>query len=272
VANNHILEQGIEAASDTVVQLRNAGLQVIGSGHGGRLEPSLEPLRLQLGQEAFSLIGLCFHPGRYAFNGGFPDLAWLMAVIREEAQAHRQVIVSVHWGQELIDYPGLQQRRLAEQFVKAGARLIIGHHPHVFQGIVAMDESLVAYSLGDFLFDTVSQLTSWSAILSVTWQNGTISAWTVHPFVRGEEYRPELVQGDEKRRLEVEIERRCRLACEPIEDESRYEERYVEEENRLEEADRREYWRGLLGDWRRHRPIFWPQILWCPVQRRWDLW
>lgn len=62
-------------------------------------------------------------------------------------------IVYIHWGNEYELKQSEQQRKLATKFVRAGADLIIGHHPHVTQGIEKIDNTLVFYSLGNFIFD-----------------------------------------------------------------------------------------------------------------------
>jgi hypothetical protein len=90
--------------------------------------------------------------------------AWLEpeAAVKAIAAARRQadlVIVSVHWGVEYQSLPTVQQRALARQMATAGADLIIGHHPHVVQPVEWVQgqgrehPTLVAYSLGNFVFD-----------------------------------------------------------------------------------------------------------------------
>jgi len=75
--------------------------------------------------------------------------------MREDiARARREsdfVIVSVHWGEQLARYPNQTQQRLGRLFVQWGADAVIGHHPHVLQGIEARQGKVIAYSLGDFV-------------------------------------------------------------------------------------------------------------------------
>ena len=64
------------------------------------------------------------------------------------------MIVSVHWGDEYTVEPSAEQTRLAKRMIKAGADLILGHHPHVLQAVVRYErdlggEGVVAYSLGN---------------------------------------------------------------------------------------------------------------------------
>jgi gamma-polyglutamate biosynthesis protein CapA len=272
VANNHILEQGLDAARETVEHLQNAGLQVIGAGKNRRFEPGIEPLRQTIKDHSLSWIGVCFHPGRYAYSGGWIRKEDVLERIRQEAQDHQFVIVSVHWGLEYIDYPGLEQRQFAQKMVDAGARLVIGHHPHVFQGIVTLQSSLVAFSLGNFIFDMDWTLTAWSAILSLTVSDGRILKWDAPPFLPDTGYRPHMAKGSQEESLRREIRRRCELANQPIEDESIFEHQYQQGAHQLELESRSRLKSHLLRNWFRYKPIYWPQILVRPIQRRLKVW
>jgi len=63
------------------------------------------------------------------------------------------LIVSLHWGNEYQKKPAEWQKTLAHQAVDAGAKIIIGHHPHVTQPAEKYNNGLVLYSLGNFVFD-----------------------------------------------------------------------------------------------------------------------
>lgn len=62
-------------------------------------------------------------------------------------------MVLLHWGMEHYHYPCPQHRSAAVMLAEAGVDLVIGHHPHVVQGVEKIDKSLVAYSLENFMFD-----------------------------------------------------------------------------------------------------------------------
>jgi poly-gamma-glutamate synthesis protein (capsule biosynthesis protein) len=63
------------------------------------------------------------------------------------------VIVSIHWGTELLDWPSAEQRRQAEWLVQHGADVIFGHHPHVVQAPECILGKPVFFSLGNHVFD-----------------------------------------------------------------------------------------------------------------------
>jgi len=217
-----------------------------------------------------SIIGACFHPGRYAFRPATFDEV-VETVARETRQGHI-VIVSAHWGDELIDRPNLWQQQAARDLIRAGARLVAGHHAHVFQGIYRDGGSLVAYSLGNFIFDCEPDSTKWTAILSVSIGEEGVLEWKAIPVRVGQDYRPTLATGEDQASLEREIERRCALVAEMPREPESYEKEYRRELKSLDTDSRKLMWKTFFKEWRCHRPLFWPQALLRPVRRRLGLW
>ena len=66
------------------------------------------------------------------------------------------IIVSMHWGEEYINYPNNQQKNTANYLSSLGVNLIIGHHPHVVQPVAYINDTLVIYSLGNFISNQLS--------------------------------------------------------------------------------------------------------------------
>jgi poly-gamma-glutamate synthesis protein (capsule biosynthesis protein) len=78
--------------------------------------------------------------------------------VEDEIRAARRradaVIVSLHWGIEYARQPQESQRRIARRLIKAGADLVLGHHTHTPQPVERYRNGLIAYSLGNFVFDS----------------------------------------------------------------------------------------------------------------------
>jgi len=270
LANNHILEHGVDAAQDTVRNLEQAGIRVAGAVPDGSFSTRVMATRLSVNGLPLSIVGACFHPGRYAFCPATFDE--VVETVTSETQQGRVVIVSAHWGDELIDRPNLWQQRAARDLIRAGARLVAGHHAHVFQGIYKEGGSLVAYSLGNFIFDCESDLTKWTAVLSVSIGEEGVLEWKAIPIRVGPDYRPTLASGEDEAALQREIERRCNLVAEMPKEPDLYEQEYRRELQSLDMSDRKLLWRTFFKEWRRHRPLFWPQALLRPIRRRLGLW
>lgn len=62
------------------------------------------------------------------------------------------IFACCHWGIERDNYPTAYQRELGKKCIDWGADLVIGHHPHVLQGIEAYNGKYIIYSLGNFSF------------------------------------------------------------------------------------------------------------------------
>ena len=269
LANNHILEQGIEAAVDTVKQLEDAGIKTVGTGKNRRFQSGIGAIDVTLGDRLVTVVGACFHDGKYAFSSRLNEV---LRSIRAGASRGNIVIVSVHWGDELIDRPSVWQRQVAREFISAGASLIIGHHSHVVQGVDSSDSALTAYSLGNFIFDSFLEATGWSVILSVTMSERKVSKWEAIPILRSEDHRPALARGEHKDELQKEVLRRCNLSRQEIIDTEKYEEEYISELRSLEAKSRHKLWWYIAKRFVSYRTIYWPQFLARPVQRRIGLW
>lgn len=61
------------------------------------------------------------------------------------------VIVSMHWGEEYTHTPIASQKEIATYLSSLGVDVIIGHHPHVIEPVEFIDDTLVIYSLGNFI-------------------------------------------------------------------------------------------------------------------------
>jgi poly-gamma-glutamate synthesis protein (capsule biosynthesis protein) len=96
------------------------------------------------------------------------DMISTLAPLVEAARAdHDLIAVVVHWGEEYADAPALVQMRAARGLVDAGADLVIGHHPHVLQGIEKYGGGLIAYSLGNFVFENTNDPPRLTGVLRI---------------------------------------------------------------------------------------------------------
>jgi poly-gamma-glutamate synthesis protein (capsule biosynthesis protein) len=141
LANNHSNDLGEEARADMAKRLRAAGIAVL--DHGEAVDLGL-----------FRVIALSDLDNRGAPRTGIITDEELDRVTRSEAAP--PLAAFMHWGREFDDRPGAREEALVDALRRAAVSLIVGAHPHVAsQGIVALagGEALLAYSLGNFLFD-----------------------------------------------------------------------------------------------------------------------
>ena len=83
--------------------------------------------------------------------------ARVLAEIKRYKKPSNLVVVVLHWGSELAPTPFEWQQALGHTLIDAGADAVVGHHPHVVQGIERYHGKTIAYSLGNFAFGGNSQ-------------------------------------------------------------------------------------------------------------------
>ncbi len=113
-------------------------------------------------------------------------------LVRAARNEHHLMIVLLHWGGEYADEPSPKQRSAARALVRAGADLVVGHHPHVLQGLEHYQHGVIAYSLGNFLFENLREPTRWTGILRVRTNPslGCIDEVRFHPAFLARHPRP----------------------------------------------------------------------------------
>ena len=155
LANNHALDFGYDALTDTVAHLDDAGIAHVGAGRD--LEAARAPAILEHGGFRLGLVGFTDHPASFAATRTSPGVShfdlqrrardWVPDEIASlETDA---VLVLAHWGPNMVDAPLPYVRTAAADLVDAGATLVAGHSAHVFHGVAPP----VLYDLGDFIDD-----------------------------------------------------------------------------------------------------------------------
>lgn len=178
LANNHSFDMKHLGLEQTPRILREKGVPFIGQT---RKEPPL--FRVEPLEAAGWTIGFLAATGER--NGpqreNAPELPYvhinkmtevLAPVVREARGRHDLLIVVLHWGLEYKDKPTTRQIRAARSLIDAGADAVICHHPHVLQAIERYKDGLIAYSLGNFLFDNTTHPQRLTGILRLTYQPG----------------------------------------------------------------------------------------------------
>lgn len=138
LANNHSKDYGLQSYEDTISVLDEAG--IVNFGYE----------RVQIMDIKGIKVGLT---GVYELAKGIDAKADLVANIANlKEQGAQLIIVSFHWGTEREYWPDSVQKELAHTAIDEGADLVVGHHPHVLQGIEKYKGKYIAYSLGNFCF------------------------------------------------------------------------------------------------------------------------
>lgn len=178
IANNHALDYDAPAFLETIQLLRSQGIEPVGGGQN--IQEALTPViadvnGVKIGFLAFSDMADIFwsraYPRRLKATEEIAGIAPLDKQLIIESVSDLKdrvdvVVVSLHWGNEYTDEPLEAQRKLAYSLIDHGVDLIIGHHPHTLQGIEVYKHGVIAYSLGNFLFDQRPEKTRQGLILA----------------------------------------------------------------------------------------------------------
>lgn len=162
LANNHIMDYGVPGLADTLASLMRAGIESVGAS--GDLATAWMPLITEIKGVRVAILGYSYTlPEQFWAARNRPGTSPLREkpVMADIAAAKEQadiVIVTVHWGEEgttrLRDY----QPKFARMMIDAGADAVIGHHPHILQGIERYKRGIIFYSLGNFAFAHKSRI------------------------------------------------------------------------------------------------------------------
>jgi D-alanyl-D-alanine carboxypeptidase/poly-gamma-glutamate capsule biosynthesis protein CapA/YwtB (metallophosphatase superfamily) len=156
-ANNHVDDWGLEAFTDTLDELNKAQILYTGAGKTKieAYEPTIiERKGLKIGFLGFSDVGPAWMSNTVTGSQGINtiDDAQFNTQIKNAASKVDVLIVSIHWGKEYSPITE-RQKELAYRAIDNGAKIVAGHHPHVVQPLEVYKGGLIAYSLGNFIFD-----------------------------------------------------------------------------------------------------------------------
>jgi len=160
LANNHVFDYGLRGFRETLDVLRRNGIRTVGAGLG--FEEALTPQTVLVKRTRVTILNFSEGEDLTASRGGPGVCGWeidrLAALVRKAKKRGDFVIAVGHAGLEYIPFPPPYVVEAFRALADAGADCVIGHHPHVPQGLEVRDGRLIAYSLGNFVFFQPSEL------------------------------------------------------------------------------------------------------------------
>jgi len=204
LANNHAMDYGAEGLLETVRVLRAAGIRPVGAGRNVEEATRAVVWRSSGVELAFlaasqilpvGSVATDSSPGIAASRGNYGGRDWragLLQRVRAHAAAGRVVVVSVHWGTERASVPDREQVELAAALAAHGAHAVLGHHPHVLQGMAWVGRTFVAFSLGNFVATPSDRLARESVMVTL---------WVTSHGVRRVQVQPVWIQAGQPQPL-----------------------------------------------------------------------
>ena len=164
LANNHVLDFGVEGLFDTLRLLHLHGIRYAGAG--GDIDEATIPAIVDCHGIKFGMAAFCDHQPDFAAHKNSPGIAWLdldddaaaIAALRKALEPLRRAgadwpVLSLHWGPNMVFRPSKKFRRLAHAAIDMGWKILFGHSAHVFQGIEIYRGCPIIYAAGDLVDD-----------------------------------------------------------------------------------------------------------------------
>lgn len=143
LANNHSFDFSLPGYNHTITKLWDNNLTPF--GHPTSLSKNSVTL-LKMADKDVAIVAI-----HTLFM--VPKAIDIKAVLEYANTISDYQVVYIHWGDEYQVKQSVNQRELVKEFSKYGTDLVIGHHPHVVQGIERVNDTIVFYSLGNYIFD-----------------------------------------------------------------------------------------------------------------------
>lgn len=154
LGNNHVFDHGVDAFAQTLSLLETKGIQHTGAGMTE--QEAKQPLFLDVNGLRIALISFSEGEDLTATTGGPGVFGWEVDTVINTVNAINSttdiIIVICHCGVEYIPFPPPYVASAFQNIADAGAHLVIGHHPHVPQGVQIYRNRPICYSLGNFVF------------------------------------------------------------------------------------------------------------------------
>jgi len=202
LANNHIMQHGKKPLYETMDILEKSGIGYCGVNSDANKKCTGYIIEK-------NKIRICFlayndRPQQYFIDDPIYTRFVLENVLNDIEHYKTQsdiIIISLHWGDEFIEIPSQNQQDIAHQLIDCGAHIVLGHHPHVVQGIESYRDGLIFYSLGNFVFDQ-----SWfpkctqSLIASLKYNKSCQQfSYEIVPIKINKDFQPVPIKGNEKK-------------------------------------------------------------------------
>ena len=186
LANNHVLDYGVAGLRESLRVLYRNGIKTVGAGLSD--DQAHAPLNIAINGQAIHIVNISEGEDLTASQGGPGVFGWdiprATALVRTCKKRGGVVIAIAHAGLEYVPYPPPYVVSAYRAMVDAGADCVIGHHPHVPQGIEQWRGRPIVYSLGNFVFYQPTTLLHRKIGFCVTLNcaDGRVAGVELHPY------------------------------------------------------------------------------------------
>ena len=204
LANNHIYDYGHDAFIDTLNTLKSQDIAFVGAGNN--IEEAKKPYYYIINGYKIAFLNatraeknIITPEATLNKEGVFRcyDPSLFIEEIQKAKQESDYVVALIHWGKEQSHTLEQVQIDTGKKYIDAGADVLVGSHAHVLQGMEIYNGKLIAYNLGDFLFN---DWTTETGILNVNIANDGKLSYKFIPCLQSN-VKTSLLKGDKKTNL-----------------------------------------------------------------------
>ncbi len=183
LANNHMLDYGIDGMFSTIMAIKAHGLFYAGAG--ANLKDASKGVVLEKNGFKIGILNFAMtFPLEFYAEKRKPGIAPgypgnVLPMVRKMRKKVDFLIVAFHFGAEKMDTPKEYQIEMARKCIDNGADLVYGHHPHRVQPVEVYKGKLIAYSLGNFIFGSYSRSVN-GAFISVEIDSDSVH-YSIYP-------------------------------------------------------------------------------------------
>lgn len=186
LANNHVFDYGVAGFRESLRVLARAGIRTVGAGLTD--EDAHAPLGTRVGGQRIHVVNISEGEDLTASSGGPGVFGWDIpraASIIQRAKARGVVVIVIaHCGLEYVPFPPPYVVAAFRALVDAGADCVVGHHPHVPQGIESWRGRPIFYSLGNFVFYQATDLfhRKWGYCVGLRCSDNRVTGADLYPY------------------------------------------------------------------------------------------
>ena len=177
-ANNHALDYGEAGLNESIKNLKDAGIYVMGAGNN--INEATQPVTIESGDRKITILNYMDADNFREYSGVMDPAtanssgysAYDSELAQRQVQEAREngssiIIAYLHYGNEYSRSPNENQIKISHELINDGADIVIGSHTHVTQGVEMYNGKPIFYNLGNFIFDQSNPATHTSYFLNL---------------------------------------------------------------------------------------------------------
>lgn len=170
LANNHILDSGVDGLKATIEILNQLGIQYTGVSLSGQVNPMF----MEINGNNIAILGYV-HPDTHIKNYPISGVAlnvWDEESVKTDVENWQkkgfEIWISIHWGEDYSYYPTSSQKMTAKFLASLKVKMLLGHHAHVPQPCQKVGDLMSFYGLGGYVFGNFRKRNQWNALFKKT--------------------------------------------------------------------------------------------------------